>query len=84
MNSEGKQIDTSFIQRAADILAETNSPLSGNKIISLCTTYAYDFNRSIPYSKYPNDASNKRTMLRDNLCVFKAEELWTICRSKIV
>ena len=80
MNSEGKQIDTSFSQRVADILAETNSPLSGNKIISLCTAYAYDFNRSIPYSKYPNDASNKRTMLRDNLCVFKAEEQFKIIK----
>lgn len=74
------QIDTSFIQRAADILAETDSPLSGNKIVSLCTAYAYDFNRSIPYSKYPNDAPNKRTMLRDNLCVFEAKEQFKILK----
>lgn len=76
----GKQIENSFIQYASDILAETNSPLSGQKITTICVNYAIDFKRKIPYSNYPNEAPNKRTMLRENLCSFEAKEQFKILK----
>ena len=76
----GKQIENSFIQYASDILAETNSPLSGQKITTICVYYAIDFKRKIPYSNYPNEAPNKRTMLRENLCSFEAKEQFKILK----
>ncbi len=76
----GKQIENSFIQYASDILAETNSPLSGQKITTTCVNYAIDFKRKIPYSNYPNEAPNKRTMLRENLCSFEAKEQFKIIK----
>ena len=75
-----KKIDDSFLTYASDILAETNSGLSGMKIVEYCNSYAITFNRIIPYRSYPFDAPNKRTALRENLRAFEAAEQFRIIK----
>ena len=70
----------SFLTYASDILAETNSGLSGMKIVEYCNSYAITFNRIIPYGSYPFDAPNKRTVLRENLRAFEAAEQFRIIK----
>ena len=74
------KLDNSFLAYACDILAETNSGLSGMKIVELCNSYAIDFNRKIPHDSYPFDAPNKRTALKENLQVFCAAEQFRIIK----
>lgn len=78
-----KKIDDTFLTYACDVLAETNSGLSGMKIVEYCNSYAIDFNRIIPYSSYPFEAKNKRTALKDNLRVFEASEQFKIINELI-
>ena len=68
------KLDNIFISHACDILAETNSGLSGSKIIEYCNSYAIDYDKVIPHSTNPFKAPNKRTALRENLMVFEAKE----------
>lgn len=74
------QLDSVFLTYASDILAETNTGLSGPKIVDYCNGYAIDFNRQTPHGIYPFDAANKRTALRENLSVFNAEEQFKIIK----
>lgn len=78
-----KKIDDTFLTYACDVLAETNSGLSGMKIVEYCNSYAIDFNRIIPHSSYPFEAKNKRTALKDNLRVFEASEQFKIINELI-
>ena len=75
-----KKLDDSFITYACDILGETNTGLSGMKIVEYCNSYAITFNRIIPYGVYPNEAPNKRSSLRDNLRVFSDVEQFRIIK----
>ncbi|MBR1431830.1 hypothetical protein [Ruminococcus sp.] len=75
-----KHIDDSFLNYACDILGETDTGLSGAKIVEYCNSYAITFNRVIPYAIYPNKAPNKRTSLRDNLRVFSDVEQYRIIK----
>lgn len=74
------KLEDSFLTYASDILAETNSGLSGQKIVEYCNSYAITFNRIIPYDSYPFDAPNKRTALRENLRAFEAAEQFRIIK----
>lgn len=74
------KLDDSFLTYASDILAETNSGISGMKIVEYCNSYAITFNRIIPYGSYPFDAPNKRTVLRENLRAFEAAEQFRIIK----
>jgi hypothetical protein len=62
-----------FITHAADVLAETANGLTGPEIITLTTGFAVEKNVSVPYQQYPFQASNKRTVLRENLTAFPTE-----------
>lgn len=74
------QIDKNFIAYASSILGETNKGLSGSKIAKYCSTYAIEYNRSIPHYSYPFKAPNKRTALEENLNVFEATEQFQIIK----
>lgn len=74
------KLDDAFLSYASDILADTNSGLSGMKIVEYCNSYAIDFNRVTPYGSYPFDAPNKRTALKENLKVFAAPEQFRIIK----
>ena len=74
------KLDDSFLSYACDILAETNSGLSGMKIVEYCNSYAITFNKIIPHGSYPFDAPNKRTALKENLRIFDAPEQFRIIK----
>lgn len=74
------KIDNAFIAYASDILADTDSGLSGMKIVELCNAYSIDFNKRIPYCSYPFHAPNKRTALKDNINTFDAAEQFRIIK----
>jgi hypothetical protein len=74
------KLDDTFILYACNILAETNSGLSGMKITEYCNSYAIKFNRVIPHGICPFKAPNKRTALRENLNVFDASEQFEIIK----
>jgi len=75
-------IPATFINSAADTLAETNHGLSGSKIAEYCTAYAFDFNVDIPFPTYPfpPDIPNKRTALRENLKRFQPEQQFHVIK----
>ena len=77
MFSEEK-IPATFIRYAADILADTNSGLSGNNIVRETASYAMDYDVEIPHQSYPYDAPNKRTSLYDNLLAFDGSQQYRI------
>lgn len=73
-------IPSTFITKASDILGKTTGGLTGSKITSICSSFAYDFGVSIPHSSSPTTAANKRTALRENLLCFTAEQQFQIIK----
>ena len=74
-----------FISHAADILAETNSGLSGSQIVKHCNTYAVDFGVDIPitspnFGKFGSIVPNKRTALYRNLSAFNGQQQFVIIK----
>ena len=75
-----EKLDNAFLIYACNILADTNSGISGMKIVKYCNSYAIDYNRKIPFDSYPFDAPNKRTALKENIQVFDAPEQFRIIK----
>lgn len=75
-------IPKTFINRAANTLAETNDGLTGSRIAEYSSAYASDFDIEIPYPEYPfpADLPNKRTALRENLKAFSPEQQFKIIK----
>lgn len=75
-------IPTTFINYAADTLAETQDGLTGSRIAEYSAAYAIDFDIEIPYPEYPfpTDLPNKRTALRENLKAFSPEQQFKIIK----
>jgi hypothetical protein len=78
--TENQKLSALFVNHASDILAETNSGLSGNEIVRALSAYAVDDNVEIPHPIYPFDAPNKRTALSQNLMAFPEEIRYRIIR----
>ena len=79
------KLDDVFISHASDILADTNSGLSGSQIIKECNSYAVDFNVEIPitssnFGRFGSLVPNKRTALYKNLREFKGTQQFTIIK----
>lgn len=80
-----EKIDDVFISHASDILADTNSGLSGSQIVKECNSYAIDFNVAIPitspdFGKFGSIVPNKRTALYKNLREFNGKQQFTIIK----
>jgi hypothetical protein len=73
-------IPPTFIQYAADILAETSKGLSGGNIVKATAAYAVEYDVELPHPTYPFDAPNKRTALYDNLMAFTAPQQYRIIK----
>ena len=58
-----KSLSALLVNHAADILAETNSGLSGAEIVRALSAYAIDYNIYIPHPTHSLQAVNKRTAL---------------------
>jgi len=69
-------VPTAFVNHACEILGDTNTGLSGSKIVEHLSAYAFDYGVNIPYPDYPFPQSvpNKRTALRRNLRSFNPEQ----------
>ncbi|MCR5219641.1 MAG: hypothetical protein K6E31_01420 [bacterium] len=74
------KLDDIFITGACNILAETNSGLSGSQILEYCSSYAINYNKVIPYGSTLMGAPNKRTALKENLRIFDAVEQFRIIK----
>lgn len=80
-----EKIDDIFISYSSDILADTNSGLSGSQIVKECNSYAIDFGVATPISnsnfgKFGSIVPNKRTALYKNLQVFSGRQQFTIIK----
>ena len=80
-----EKIDDVFISHASDILADTNSGLSGSQIVKECNSYAIDFNVAIPiaspdFGKFGSIVPNKRTALYKNLREFSGTQQFAIIK----
>ncbi|MGQ3487549.1 hypothetical protein [Roseovarius pacificus] len=74
------KIPATFLQYAADTLAETNSGLSGGEIVKATAAYAVEYDVHLPHPSYPFDAPNKRTALYDNLMAFDGPQQYRIIK----
>ena len=79
------KIDDVFLRHAADILADTNTGLTGSEIVKFCNTYAIDFNVNIPitssnFGSFGSVVPNKRTALYKNLVAFNACQQFKIIK----
>ncbi|BBM36177.1 hypothetical protein JCM16774_1109 [Pseudoleptotrichia goodfellowii] len=73
--NKNKEILDSFLKYASDILADTESKLTGEKIKKKMTEYSGEFDVEISIDdKFPN----KRSLLFDNLKKFSAEQQFYI------
>lgn len=73
-------IPATFLQYAADILADTNRGLSGSDIVKATAAYAVEYNVNVPHPTYPFDAPNKRTALYQNLLAFSPAQQYRIIK----
>jgi hypothetical protein len=76
----GQDIPATFIQYAADILADTAKGLSGANIVRSTATYAVEYDVNLPHPTYPFEAGNKRTALYENLQAFLPSQQYRIIR----
>jgi len=79
------KIDNVFLRHAADILADTNTGLTGSEIVKFCNSYAIDFNVNIPitssnFGSFGSVVPNKRTALYKNLVAFNACQQFKIIK----
>ena len=79
------KIEDVFLRHAADILADTNTGLTGSEIVKFCNSYAIDFNVNIPitssnFGSFGSVVPNKRTALYKNLVAFNACQQFKIIK----
>jgi|TARA_A100000171_G_scaffold11625_1_gene9515 hypothetical protein len=75
-----EKLSASFIQYAVDILADTNSGLSGPNLVRATSAYAVEYEVQVPHPTYPFDAPNKRTALFQNLMSFSGPQQYRIIK----
>jgi len=84
MDTNGK-MDETFLSHASDILADTDTGLSGTDIVRYCNEYAIHYDVTIPINKTSDlrmggKAPNKRTALLNNLQKFNALQQFNIIK----
>lgn len=73
-----QEISVTSLSKAAELLADTNSGLSGPRIVSAINGYGDKWNVRVPHPAYPFDAPNKRTALLDSLRAFSGPQQFII------
>jgi len=71
-------LPVTFLSKAADLLADTNSGLSGPNIVRAINGYADLWDVKVPHPSYPFLAGNKRTALHESLRVFSDAQQFQI------
>lgn len=79
------KLDDTFLSYASDILADTQTGLTGAQIVKYCNAYAIDYGVDIPiassdFGKFGSKVPNKRTALYKNLQAFDAVQQFTIIK----
>lgn len=67
-----------FLSKAADLLADTHSGLTGPQIVRTLNAYGEQWSVTVPHPKYPFDAGNKRTALLESLQAFNASQQFQV------
>ena len=80
-----EKLPDAFVSYASDVLAETNSGLSGGQIVKCCNEYAVEFGVDIPitspdFGKFGSIVPNKRTTLHRNLSAFSGQQQFVIIK----
>ena len=75
-----KDLSATFVQHAADILADTTAGLSGTQIVRATAAYAVEYNVHLPHPTYPYEAGNKRTALYENVMAFGPSQRYRILK----
>lgn len=75
-----QKIPATFVQYAADVLADTDKGLSGADIVRATAAYAVEYDVDLPHPTYPFGAFNKRTALYENLMAFSAKQQYRIIK----
>ena len=80
------KLPNQFIEYAADVLGDTETGLTGRKIIRYCNDCASDFEVSIPitspnFGTYVPPVPNKRIALYRNLCVFNGQQQYILIKA---
>lgn len=73
-------IPATFVQYAADVLADTAKGLSGPTIVRTTAAYAVEYDVNLPHPTYPFGAFNKRTALYENLMAFSPKQQYRIIK----
>jgi hypothetical protein len=80
MPANNEDIPATFVQHAADILADTSAGLTGTQIVRATAAYAVEYNVTVPHPSYPYDAGNKRTALYENVMAFAPSQRYRILK----
>jgi hypothetical protein len=80
MPPQEQDLSPTFVQHAADILADTNSGLNGANIVRTTGAYALEYDVVIPHPTYPFEAGNKRTALYENVMAFSPKQRYRILK----
>ena len=79
-----KPITNVFLTYASDILAETQSGLSGSEIGKYFSAKSLDYNVAIPHNKSPfSGVGNKRTAFLENIQKFNSDQQFEILNELI-
>lgn len=76
-----EKIDNVFLQYCSDVLASTNSPLSGAMIVKIMNAYAIDYGVRVPENLTIQQSPNKRTLLFGYLRCFSSQQQYEILNS---
>ena len=79
-HSRSGDLSQNFLRNAADLIADTQNKLSGERLVKITSKYAYEWNVEIFHATYPlaPSVANKRTALFDNLRAFSASQQFQI------
>ena len=85
MPVNNNKLPESFISYAVDVLADTQTGLTGSQIVKQCNAYAVDFGVDIPvtspdFGKFGSRVPNKRTALQRNLSAFSGQQQFAIIK----
>lgn len=73
-----EEIPATFVRYASDILGETQTGLTGTKIIEAMTAYAVQFDTTVPHTRISVSTPNKRSLLYDNIMAFSSNNRYRI------
>jgi hypothetical protein len=80
MHATELDLPATFVQHAADILADTTAGLSGAQIVRATAMYAVEYDVHLPHPTYPFEAGNKRTALYENVMAFAPPQRYRILK----